>query len=815
MKRPLLTIAVLYAIGVLIAEFVPFERNSVLCCSGALGVIALLVPKVRPYLLAPLFVLVGAANLTLHKAVLSPFDLRVLLGEKPELVTVQGRLVGPPTHRSYGVGGAERWRTVGQIEVVSLRRAGLDFEHAVGRVAFSVNGLLGDEYCAGALVEVTGVIGPPRGPVAHGAFDLKQHLARRGIYYQLRVTSTNDWRLLQKPDTASVQHVCAKFIAWAKAALAVGLPAEDEPLQLVRAMTLGLRDVLTDDVALPFMRSGTMHIFAISGLHIALIAGMLVTLLRVAQIPRRICGAVVIPLLWFYTAATGWLPSAVRATVMMSVVILGWMSSRPSDVLNSLGAAALLILIADPLQLFQASFQLSFAVVLSIALLTGRFRESWHAWTAPDPLLPDKLRPRWHQWLLRAGYWLGTALATSLAAWLGSAPIIAHYFNLVTPVTLVVNVIVVPLAGLALASALGGIITAAWFPACATLFNHSAWFWTLLVSKISEAAAELPFGHFYVQGPPLLAFIFYYGVLLAALSGWLKKRELRRGLVCGLGAIGVAALIQWLHEHSAPRLTVLPLAGGHAVYFDSGLKGQDLLVDCGSAAAAESVLEPFLRGRGVDRLDTFVLTHGHANQIGGACFVADRFRPVQIATNRVPFRSRVYAQTIAQLSGYKAAWRSLSEGDTLGPWRVIHPRPDDRFQQADDAALVMYGTIRGTRVLLLSDLGWWGQKILIERNENLEADILVAGLPADSQAVADSLLEKVKPKLVVIADSELPATRRAPKELRRRLAGRQFTVIYTSQVGAVEVTLTNGKWSVRTALELFAEQHSGGAEQQE
>src|SRR5688572_4638753 len=108
---------------------------------------------------------------------------------------------------------------------------------------------------------------------------------------------------------------------------------------------------------------------AISGMHIALIATILVTFFRFLQLPRPVCCAAAIPLIWFYTAATAWQPSAVRSSIMMTIVLLGWCLRRPSDVINSLAGAGLLILLWDPLQLFQASFQLSFLVVLSLALL--------------------------------------------------------------------------------------------------------------------------------------------------------------------------------------------------------------------------------------------------------------------------------------------------------------------------------------------------------------------------------------------------------------------------------------------------------------
>src|SRR4029077_14672648 len=98
--------------------------------------------------------------------------------------------------------------------------------------------------------------------------------------------------------------IADRFGDWAKAALARGLPVEDEPLRLLWGMTLGWKTALTGEVTEPFMRTGTMHIFAISGLHIALIAGLLVLLFQVLRVPRAWCGWVVIPLIWFYTGVT-------------------------------------------------------------------------------------------------------------------------------------------------------------------------------------------------------------------------------------------------------------------------------------------------------------------------------------------------------------------------------------------------------------------------------------------------------------------------------------------------------------------------------
>src|SRR5690606_36925475 len=133
-----------------------------------------------------------------------------------------------------------------------------------------------------------------------------------------------------------------RFVLWAQESLKQGLPGEDDSLHLIYAMTLGWKSALDTETSQRFMKSGTMHIFAISGLHIAMIAGILLALLRALRVQRHWSGFVVIPLLWFYTGATGWQPSAVRSSIMMTVVILGWSLKRPGDLLNSLGTAAVI-----------------------------------------------------------------------------------------------------------------------------------------------------------------------------------------------------------------------------------------------------------------------------------------------------------------------------------------------------------------------------------------------------------------------------------------------------------------------------------------
>ena len=138
-------------------------------------------------------------------------------------------------------------------------------EPALGQILVNTPGVVGREFFTGRAVELNGVLRVPRGPVAEGLFDYRQHLAWQGIYRQLVVTDTNDWRLADASGVEARPPLCDRFQDWAMVTMARGLPREDVELRLLWAMALGWKTALTDEVSEPFMRSGTMHIFAISG----------------------------------------------------------------------------------------------------------------------------------------------------------------------------------------------------------------------------------------------------------------------------------------------------------------------------------------------------------------------------------------------------------------------------------------------------------------------------------------------------------------------------------------------------------------------
>lgn len=490
-----------YVIGLLIAGFFQPPLAALFVASFLVLVLVLVLEKFRPWLIWLLLALVGWTNLASRTTVLSPNDLRSLLGNNAAIAAIRGNLVETPHIKIIERDDQETNRTVAQVRVNGLRRND-NWQPADGEIVVTTPGVLPGDFFAGRPVEINGVITPPPPPLAEGLFNYRDYLQTRGIFYQLKAGSTNDWRLGASP--LSNPPLTDRFLAWSKDTLALGLPADDvnqEPLRLIWAMTLGWRTAFTGDISEPFLRAGTMHLFAIDGLRIALISGMLVALLRVLQVSRAWCGIVAIPVIWFYTAATGWESSAIRASVMMTIIIGGWALKRPSDLINSLAAAAFIILLWDPRQLFEASFQLSFFVVLVIALMLPPMNKISDRLLGHDPLLPDDLLPRWRRVLTSTLRMLSRYFALSLAAWAGSIPLSALYFHLFSPVSPLANIVAVPLGTLALMSNLGSLVCGHWLPWATELFNHSAWFFMVAMTDVSEWSTKIPGAFFYVPAP--------------------------------------------------------------------------------------------------------------------------------------------------------------------------------------------------------------------------------------------------------------------------------------------------------------------------
>jgi len=225
--------------------------------------------------------------------------------------------------------------------------------------------------------------------------------------------------------------------------LAVGIEDEPETVAVIRALMLGYRAGMDREIADLFALTGTLHIFAISGLHVAILAGLLTTAMSALRVSRPLWGIFLAPLLAAYVVSTGASPSALRALAMACIYWAAPLAHRKPDGASALAAAAVIIPAAAPAQVADPGFILSFTAVLGMIALYPALDRSLPGRLEPDPLAPagpPSHADRWRAALRQ----LRDLAILSLAAWLVSVPLIAWYFGRVSFAGLPANLFVVP-----------------------------------------------------------------------------------------------------------------------------------------------------------------------------------------------------------------------------------------------------------------------------------------------------------------------------------------------------------------------------------
>ncbi|HTQ30303.1 MAG TPA: ComEC/Rec2 family competence protein [Opitutaceae bacterium] len=301
-----------------------------------------------------------------------------------------------------------------------------------------------------------------------------------------------------------------KFSAILSAGLADKRP---ELAGALRAMMLSQKHELSRDQEELFMHSGTMHLFAISGLHIGVIAAGLQAVLVLLRLPRGIRFAAGLATLWLFVDITGASPSAVRAFVMVAFLQAAFLFRRPGNALAALVMSAFVVLLAAPLQLFTASFQMSYGIVAALLLLGLPLGEIWQAKWRLFASLPEVSWTWWQRALdflqREALVALGLGVATALvAAVTGIA-----FFHLFTPGAIAANLALIPLASLAIlagfVSLLGGLC--GWM-AASVLCNHAAGVVLAVIQWLIGRCTRVP-GAFF---PAAFAAPWWSGAALAA-----------------------------------------------------------------------------------------------------------------------------------------------------------------------------------------------------------------------------------------------------------------------------------------------------------
>ena len=411
--------------------------------AAALAAIALVAawraPRIWAWPLAGAMLLIGAATYSRHRAALPEWDT---------LPPREARLTLRVT-RTFA--SSEATRTSGLAEVVGTETHLAELRGQ--RLYFSLTLPAGGRApLRGSEIATVGVLQrlPPQ-PVAN-SFD--DYLVNAGMNFRLsrgRVTAT-------VRAASPYEQFCARLLARMDMLLGIGLENRPERAAILRAMMLGQKGDLTNEERDRFMHSGTMHLFAINGLHIGVVAVALHCLLALLRCPRPLACAIVLAVLWLDVDTTGASPSAVRAFLMLAMVEAAWVVRRPANPLAALAAAATLNLLLDPLDFFSASFEMSYAVVAAILLFGLPLAERMHArW----PAFPDLPVTTW-AWHHRVRAWLRRraldALGIGCAATLVSTVSGVEFFSVFATGALVANLVLVPLASAVIATGFASLV---------------------------------------------------------------------------------------------------------------------------------------------------------------------------------------------------------------------------------------------------------------------------------------------------------------------------------------------------------------------
>lgn len=317
--------------------------------------------------------------------------------------------------------------------------------------------------------------------------------------------------------------LCFRLRRAAADRLALGIRDFPETVALLHALLLGYREDLPGPMHETFAASGTVHIFAISGLHVAIFAMLIVAVLKMLKVNRAYWVLFLAPLLLGYAMATGAKSSALRACVMAIVFFAAPLFNRKADSFSALAAAALVILLAAPEQLVNAGFILSFVVVTGLLLLFPIFmRPLRHVWDT-DPMRMQPLK-WWERWRRSGLHYICSLAALSCAAWLASAPLTAYFFGRFTPIALIGNIVVIPLALLIVISGCLSLILGTIWVWFGEVFNHAAFALVTLLVHFTRLITHVPLGSLHVPKPPLWSVTSYYALLGVLAIAWRTDR---------------------------------------------------------------------------------------------------------------------------------------------------------------------------------------------------------------------------------------------------------------------------------------------------
>lgn len=575
-------------------------------------------------------------------------ELGKLMKAAREGVELVGVITDDPVLRSAGVENRRTWTFPLRVEMI---RRLPDWQTARGAVQVVLPEPLADkapDY--GQRWQLTGVLRdnarfPEERPI--------QEWMKNRYFFRAEVGGNI---CLSEDQGARLMSWCYRLRRQAAEYLERGIEHRPEIVGLLRALLLGYRQELADKHRRDFIATGTYHIFAISGQHVAILALFIIVVLQAQRVCRRQWFWYVAPVLSVFTFSTGLSSSAVRGCLMALLVFLGPLLQRQPDLPSAMALAAIIILAVAPLQLFDYGFLLSFAVVAGLIIFCPPLMQAAERHLAPDPwrLQPEPPAVQFWRNLAR---WAALLLVSSFAAWLVSTPLVARWFNLVSPIALLANLAVIPISTLVLLGACLAVLCGPVLPWLSGVFNFANLALVSFLFFLTDRMARIPWGHFFVVAPPVWAMFVWFATLLF----WRFAQRRRWLVLIGAAILIVALLAQVIANRNRVSVDVINV-GAMPVCLVKAPGAAPALVHAGSRFYARQELQSLQR-RGVNRLSALVLPAADAQHTGGALEVLGAMPVSELWCASTNARSPVFQQALTQARDQGILLRELANGE--------------------------------------------------------------------------------------------------------------------------------------------------------
>jgi competence protein ComEC len=549
---------------------------------------------------------------------------------------------------------------------------------------------------------------------------------------------------------------------------------------IARALLIADQKQMAVEVRERYATAGLVHMLSISGLHVAIIASSLELLLLTLRFRRRHAAALSVLLVFAYVAVLDWRAPAFRAAVMYGTISLSRAVQRPTSPWATLAIGGWIPLVS-PRTVMELGYQLSLcgmAALTAAGIIARRLKL--------DELGPVKSRV------------LRDLLASTLAS-LVTAPLVAWYFGRVSLIGPVANLVAGPVISilqptLFLALALAGDHGAARFVAGAARPLLRAF------DSVARTASDLPFAA--LDSAPTLAMTVALSVGVVAVLVAASGRRPGPPLKLGLAVLALAAWVPLLPSRVRDvELHVLDVGQGDAIALRTD-RGNWVLFDAGRTwrrgDAGRSVVVPYVRRRG-GNVHAFVMSHPHADHVGGGASVLRWLKPRSVWDPAFPGPTASYRDALALAAQRSIRWRRVTPGDSIAAdgVAITFLAPDSAWtaslsdpNEASAVALVTFGSVK---FLLTGDaehaLESW---LIFNAGHLLDVDVLKVAHHGSRTSSTEEFLDATTPRLAIISVGAENAYAHPSPEVESRLDARGIRTVRTDRGGTVMVR-TDGR----------------------